>query len=114
MDEDEDQGEADDGMEGQMQEMSQQQHPEQEIQLQYGGQEIAQEGDEDQSEEEEQEVDFNAVQMINPDAEVEQEQQELAEDENEMGNGEDEEEELIDIDNLADNEKVVLWHYLSE
>lgn len=27
---------------------------------------------------------------------------------------EEEEEELIDIDNLADNEKVVLWHYLSE
>lgn len=30
------------------------------------------------------------------------------------GEGEEEEEELIDIDNLADNEKVVLWHYLSE
>lgn len=26
----------------------------------------------------------------------------------------DEEDELIDIDHLADNEKVVLWHYLSE
>ena len=34
-----------------------------------------------------------------------------------MGEGEgedDEEDELIDIDHLADNEKVVLWHYLSE
>ena len=50
------------------------------------------------------------LQMINRDEEQEYAGEQGQDDE---GEGE-EEEELIDIDNLADNEKAVLWQYLNE
>ena len=74
-----------------------------------GGQEIAGDGEELEEAEVDEEM-ARRLQMIDAEAEAGAED----EDEGEEAAGEEEEEELIDIDNLADNEKVVLWHYLSE
>ena len=85
-----------------------------------GGQEIEDGGKEnevdyivdqelDQNEDDEDQEVNQEIQIINDGEQADQFDEQIV-----NGEEDDEEEELIDIDNLADNEKVVLWHYLSE